>query len=106
MPGSLLNSSARLQNLLSGLRTYMRILERQEPYRRFDANKILTGALAMIQEEVEQSGALVTNDPLPWVYGDPNQIGYIFAALIENSIKFRSHHTPEIHITTSPEGND
>jgi chemotaxis family two-component system sensor kinase Cph1 len=71
----------------------------------FDANEILTGAISMIQPAIDQSGALLTYDPLPGVYGDPTQICYVFASLIDNSIKFRSEPPPRIHITATTEDN-
>jgi light-regulated signal transduction histidine kinase (bacteriophytochrome) len=98
-------SSDRLQNLLTGLRTYMRIVGRPEPYRHFDANSILAGALATIQPEIDRNDARVTHDPLPEVYGDVNQICCIFANLIENSIKFRRECRPEIHVGAAVEEN-
>jgi len=104
--GFLTDSSDRLQNLLSGLRTYMRIVERQEPHRHFDANDTLRSALATVQAEIDQHGAEVTQDPLPGVYGDPNQICFIFSALIENAIKFRSQRTPQIHVSAVLDGSD
>jgi light-regulated signal transduction histidine kinase (bacteriophytochrome) len=91
-------SSDRLQNLLTGLRTYMRIVGHQTPCRRFDANAVLAGALATIQPGIDQNDARVTHDPLPEVYGDPNQICYTFASLVENSIKFRGEGRPEVHV--------
>jgi light-regulated signal transduction histidine kinase (bacteriophytochrome) len=99
-------SSDRLQNLLSGLRTYMRIVGQRQPYCNFDSSATLADALAAIQETVDQNDALVTHDPLPEVYGDANQICYTFASLIENSIKFRSECRPEIHVTATPGEND
>jgi light-regulated signal transduction histidine kinase (bacteriophytochrome) len=105
MFGFLQASSDRLENLLSGLRTHMRIVGRCEPYRHFDANAIFAGALATIQQAIDGNEAVVTHDSLPEVYGDPNQICYIFASLIENSIKFRSQCRPEIHIAAAPQEN-
>jgi len=99
-------SSDRLQNLLSGLRTYMRIAGCGQPYRRFDANNALAGALATVQQAIDRNDALVTHDRLPEVYGDPNQICYLFASLIENSIKFRSQCRPEIHVAAKPRDGD
>jgi light-regulated signal transduction histidine kinase (bacteriophytochrome) len=103
--GLLETSSERMQNLLTGLRTYMRIVSRCEPYRHFDAGAIFAGALATIQPAMDGSEAVVTRDALPEVYGDPSQICYIFASLIENSIKFRSQCRPEIHVTAIPDEN-
>lgn len=104
--GFLTESSDRLQNLLSGLRSYIRIVDRQEPHRHFDANDTLRGALATIQGDIDQNGAEVTQDPLPGLYGDPNQICFIFSALIENAIKFRSQRTPQIHVSAVLDGSD
>ena len=56
-----------------------------------------------VQQAIERSDAVVTHDDLPEVYCDPTQISYVFASLIENSIKFRSEQRPEIHITARPE---
>ena len=56
--GFLQASSNRLQNLVSGLRTYTQIVGWREPYRLFDANAILAGALATIQQTIDQNGAL------------------------------------------------
>jgi len=100
--GLLQTSSDRLQNLLAGVRTYTRMVARREPYRQFDAEAIFTAALATIQPALDRSEALVTHDSLPEVYGDPSQICYILAGLIENSIKFRSQCRPEIHVSAIP----
>jgi chemotaxis family two-component system sensor kinase Cph1 len=76
----------------------MRIVGQPGPYRHFDANATLAGALATIQPSIDRTDAWVTHDPLPVVYGDPNRICYIFASLIENSLKFRSECRPDIHV--------
>jgi len=94
-------SSDRLENLLAGLRTYIRIVSQGGPFRHFDANAALAGALATIQHSIDQNDALVTCGRLPEVYGDPNQISYTFASLIENSIKFRSERRPKIHVAAA-----
>jgi signal transduction histidine kinase len=39
------------------------------------------------------------------VYCDPSQISCVFANLIENAIKFRSEHRPEIYLSVTPEQN-
>ncbi len=101
--GFLQASSDKLENLLLGMRTYMRIVGQTMPYRRFDAGAALDGALATIQDSIERSEAQVTRDRLPEVYGDPNQIGFTFASLIANSIKFRGKSRPEIHLAAAPE---
>ena len=95
----------RLQTLMSGLTTHMRMVGRCQPARDLGANAIVAAATVMIQKAIAGSDALVTHDDLPEVYCDPTQISFVFASLIENSIKFRSEQRPQIHITARPEEN-
>jgi light-regulated signal transduction histidine kinase (bacteriophytochrome) len=104
--GFIQDSSNRLQNLLTGLRTYTKIVGQRQPHRYFSANEVLAGALGTLQPAIEQSDALISHDPLPDLYGDPNQICYVFSSLIENSIKFRSENRPQVHVTAIQEEND
>jgi len=91
-------STERLQNLLSGLRVYTRVLNEAQPLRWFDTNAALAGAIANLQPQIEHHDAVVTSDKLPHAYGDPSQFCYLFTSLIDNSIKFRSESRPEIHV--------
>jgi light-regulated signal transduction histidine kinase (bacteriophytochrome) len=101
--GFVQSSASRLQNLMAGVRTYMRVAGSPKPRRLCDANELLAGAQASMQPAIDQSGAMITQDPLPELFCDPNQIGYAFASLLENSIKFRGEHRPEIHVSASAE---
>jgi light-regulated signal transduction histidine kinase (bacteriophytochrome) len=103
--GFMQGSADRLQNLIAGLRTYMRVAGSPSLGGLCDANKVLAGAEASIQPEIDLNGALVTHDPLPELYCDPNQIGYVFASMMENSIKFRREPRPEIHVSATAQGN-
>jgi|HubBroStandDraft_1064217.scaffolds.fasta_scaffold30654_2 chemotaxis family two-component system sensor kinase Cph1 len=103
--GFVQNSASRLQNLIAGLRTYMRVAGAPSPGSLCDVNKLLAGAQALLQPEIDQNGVAVTHDPLPELYCDPNQIGYVFATLMENSIKFRREHRPEIHVSATVRDN-
>jgi hypothetical protein len=47
---------------------------------------------------IEESDAVVTQDPLPIVTADRTQLGQVFQNLIGNAIKFRGPDRPEIHI--------
>lgn len=96
----------RLQNLMSGISTHMRVVGRCAPACDYSANAILDAAIAAIWQAIERSDAVITHDDLPDVYCDPTQISYVFASLIENSIKFRSERRPEIHISGRQEEED
>jgi len=103
--GFIQKAANRLQNLLSGLRTYMQVVGPRAAYRRCDAHALLAGALASIQRAIDENGAVVTHDPLPELSCDPSQIVYTFAGLIQNSIRFRRAARPEIHVSAAADGN-
>jgi light-regulated signal transduction histidine kinase (bacteriophytochrome) len=84
----------------------MRVVGRCQPARDLEANSILAAATVMIQQAITASNALVTHDELPEVHCDPTQICFVFASLIENSIKFRSEQRPQIHVSARLEEND
>ncbi len=104
--GFIQTAAERLQNLMAGISTHVRVVGRCGPACDFGANAILAAATAAVHQVIERNDALVTHDELPDVYCDPTQISYVFASLIENSIKFRSERRPEIHITARPEESD
>ena len=83
----------------------MQVLGSPISYRRCDANTLLAGALVSIQPAIEQNQAMVSQDPLPELYCDPNQISYAFASLMQNSIKFRCDLRPEIHVSATADQN-
>ena len=97
--GYLQNATARLQNLLGGLRTFMQMVGAPPARRRSDGNELLTAARAMLQHAIVQSDALMTCDPLPELYCDPSQITYVLVILIDNAIKFRGERRAEIHVS-------
>jgi len=99
--GHLQSSAKRLQNLLAGLRTYMQVVSTPATYRLAHGNVLLTGALAMLQQTINRNSALIASDRMPVLWCDPAQITYVFASLIDNSIKFRSERRPEIHVGVS-----
>lgn len=94
-------SVTRLQNLLAGVRTYAQIVGRQAPFALLDANELLAGSSSSLQALIDETGARVTSDHLPEVYGDAAQIAQVFTALLENAIKFRAERHPEIHISAN-----
>src|SRR5580704_1666243 len=65
----------------------------------------LQGALLMMDTAVRESGALVTNDPLPAVRFDFGQLTLLFRQLITNSITFRGEEPPKIHVSAMNTGD-
>jgi light-regulated signal transduction histidine kinase (bacteriophytochrome) len=59
---------------------------------------VLRRALANLHAAIEESGATVTHDALPSVYGDPVQLLQLLQNLIGNALKFRSEEPPRINV--------
>lgn len=96
--GHLRNSAARLENLMAGLYTYIRVVGSPASFQRCEGSQLLASALAMMDPAIARSEASVTSDPLPELFCDPAQVSYVLACLIENAIKFRSERRPQIHV--------
>jgi two-component system, sensor histidine kinase and response regulator len=101
-----MGASNRLACMMSGLRSFTRMVGRREPFHRFDANATLEDAVTAIQPALAESGAVITHDPLPESWGDPGQIGCVFVSLLGNAIKFRRECRPEIHVSVVERDRD
>jgi signal transduction histidine kinase len=98
--GFAVDGAKRMQALIEALLNYSRVGTRGKPRARTDCEAVLRSTLAGLQLAIEQSGAVVTHDPLPNVMADANQIGQLFQNLIANAIKFRNSEAPRIHISS------
>jgi chemotaxis family two-component system sensor kinase Cph1 len=58
----------------------------------------LIEVLKNLRVAIEESGALVTHDPLPVVIGDPSQLLQVFQNLLSNALKFHTERRPEVHV--------
>jgi hypothetical protein len=87
-----------MQALIDGLLDYSRVAESRGPTGRADCEAALSLALGNLRLAIEESGAVVTRDPLPTVLGDQLQLAQVFQNLIDNAVKFRGREPPSIHI--------
>ena len=53
---------------------------------------------------IEESGALVTHDPLPAVLADEMQLIQLFQNLVGNAIKYQNPGVPRVHISAAKNG--
>jgi chemotaxis family two-component system sensor kinase Cph1 len=61
--------------------------------------ELLTEIRKHLRVAIEESGAKLTFDELPTIWGDEIQLGQLFQNLIANAIKFRQDKPPRIHIS-------
>jgi light-regulated signal transduction histidine kinase (bacteriophytochrome) len=93
----------RMQKLIDGLLAYSRVARGGE-FDRVDTNRAFSSALSNLAVAIHESGALVTKDDLPVVFGDEMQLSQVFQNLIVNAIKFRKQDVrPMVHVSAKQE---
>lgn len=99
-------AASRLMALVQGLLDYARLNAapiRREP---IDLQSVLDRALEDLSQAIADSGAIVTNDPLPRVLGDSDRLTQVFENMIGNALKYRGPARPKIHIGARRQGPD
>jgi PAS domain S-box-containing protein len=95
----------RIEALLKALLAYWEVTERKhEAHVPVDCGMALAKALLNLQTALEESGAIVTSDPLPTVMAEEVLLTQLFQNLISNAVKYRSETVPSIHISAERDG--
>ncbi len=90
----------RIEALLKALLAYWEVAARRpDNSAPVDCGPVLAKALLNLQAAIEESGAIITSDPLPTVMAEEVMLMQVFQNLISNSIKYRSQEAPKIHIS-------
>ena len=95
----------RLDNMINDLLEYSKVTNRKKQFSPLKLENILEEALMNLVVQIEENNAIISYDPLPSVMGDEKLLVMLFQNIIGNAIKYRSHETPKIHIS-SKEEND
>jgi signal transduction histidine kinase len=94
----------RLESLIQDLSQYCSAELRELELSEFPIDAALAEAQRLLYEQIRDSGAMVTSDPLPTVSGDFFALAKVFSNLIGNACKFRSEVPPRVHISCLREG--
>lgn len=94
----IVDGATRMKQLIEDLLAFSRVGTRGKEFRRVECETALQRALANLQLAIDQSGAVVTHDPLPAVSGDDSQLVQLFQNLIGNALKFSGTEAPRIHV--------
>jgi len=97
------DGAARMQQLISDLLDYSRVGTQGKPFAPTNLEAVLDKALVNLQAAIDESGAVVTRDPLPTVEADQLQWIRLLQNLISNAIKYRGQRRPEIHVSARQE---
>ena len=89
----------RMQHLINDLLDYSRVTTRGKPFAKLDLSTVLGHAIANLQKKIQETGAMIVNDDLPFVYGDEVQLVRVFQNLLDNAMKFRGTDPPRINVS-------
>ncbi len=97
-----INSSAgRMQSLMKDLNSLTSLTTTDELKHEVDLNRTLRFILTEMEEGIQKKGAVINMMVLPHVRGYEHQLKILFAALLDNALKFsRVEVVPEINIGT------
>lgn len=90
---------SRMQRLIEDLLTYSRVAANAKTLSIVSSEDSLREALANLRVTIEESGALVTNDPLPLLMMDGTQLTSVFQNLVGNALKYRGALSPRVHVS-------
>jgi two-component system, chemotaxis family, sensor kinase Cph1 len=90
-----------MQTLIDDVLAYSKVDMQAVEFQITDVETPLQRALSNLRGRIAESGAVITQDPLPTLMADKTQLMQLFQNLIANAIKFRSEKTPEIHLSAS-----
>jgi len=99
------DGAVRMRRLINDLLTYSRVGTQGKELSPTDSGAALAQSVNDLKVTIEESGTLVTHDPLPTVMADLPQLGQLFQNLIGNAIKFRGNEPPRVHISASQNGS-
>ncbi len=101
--GIAVDGAKRMQDLISGLLDYSRVTTTAKVSAASDCELVFEKILASLRLKIEESGAVVTHDPLPVILADAAQITRVLMNLIGNAIKFHGESPARIHVSAIKE---
>ena len=104
--GFAVDGATRMQRLLNDLLVFSRVGTRRKPFDAIDCDSVLSDALANLKPAIEESGAVITHEPLPIVRGDEVQLIQLFQNLIANAVKFHGQEPLQVHISAKLKDGD
>ena len=102
--GFAVDGANRMQRLIQDLLTYSRVGTTGHELLETSSEEALEHALMNLAGAIQDSGALVTHDPLPSVLADEGQLIQLFQNLVGNAIKYQNPGIPLIHLSSAKAG--
>lgn len=105
--GFIQGASVRMSTLVRDLLAYARLTTEEERPSSIALDEDLEAALTHLTQAIEESGAVVTHDPMPTLQVDRGQMVRLFQNLIGNAVKYRKPgRPPTVHVSAEQKGSE
>jgi|GEM_PF-1493533 len=103
--GMISDGTARMSRLLQDLLTFSRVATSAQPMQAVPTGDTVAAVLSDLQDQLSRTGASVSVEALPHVWGDTTQLRQLFQNLIGNALKFSAPgRAPEVHLSAERDG--
>ncbi|MDH2428880.1 ATP-binding protein [Sphaerisporangium sp. TRM90804] len=99
------DGAKRMQLLINDLLDLSRVGRMGGEKAETNVEDVMKGAMNNLGAQIEDTGATVTHDPLPAVFGNRVLLTQLFQNLIGNALKFRSDEPPRVHVSAVEQGD-
>jgi len=93
------DGAGRMKQLVTGLLSYAEVGTAAARRGRLQLDRAVSLAMDNLDAAIRESGATITYDPLPEVYGHEQQLVQLFQNLLSNAIKYRGDAPPQIRVS-------
>ncbi len=94
-----IDGGKRMKELIDDLLAFSRVDTVSSPFTMVNMNDLVRRTVVLLRVPIEESGATITIESLPTVYGEESQITQVMQNLIANAIKFHGEALPELHVS-------
>lgn len=101
----LASESQRLKQMIQGLVDYMQLETHKVRHVEVDCNAVMDTVRDLLAEEITATGARITCERLPAVWGHQGRLTRLFAYLVDNAIKFRGKAPCAVIISATRKGD-